>query len=92
MCKEMQVSLVDRVVDKKRIIGKIEGQGGGEAQGVAETPKTYPNGKFQITTKYTKCPKNIPNGCKVCRPNVHKICQYLPSQDTPKIPKFGFFV
>jgi hypothetical protein len=25
---------VDRVVDKKRIIGKMEGRGGGEAQGV----------------------------------------------------------
>jgi hypothetical protein len=33
MCKEMPVIPVDRVVDKKRIIGKMEGQGGGEAQG-----------------------------------------------------------
>jgi hypothetical protein len=30
----MPVIQVDRVVDKKIIIGKIEGQGGGEAQGV----------------------------------------------------------
>jgi hypothetical protein len=29
---------VDRVVDKKRIIGKTEGQGEGEAQGVADPP------------------------------------------------------
>jgi hypothetical protein len=41
MCEEMAVILVDRVVDKKRIIGKMEGQGGGEAQGVTDTIKTY---------------------------------------------------
>jgi hypothetical protein len=34
MCKELTVTSVNRVVDKKIIIGKIEGQGGGEAQGV----------------------------------------------------------
>jgi hypothetical protein len=34
MCKEMPVISVNKVVDKKRIIGKMEGQGGG-AQGVA---------------------------------------------------------
>jgi hypothetical protein len=34
MCKEMPVILINRVVDKSRII-KMEGQGGGEAQGVA---------------------------------------------------------
>jgi hypothetical protein len=28
MCKEMPVILVNRVVDKKRIIGKMESQGG----------------------------------------------------------------
>jgi hypothetical protein len=33
MCKEMPAILVDRVVDKKGIIGKMEGQGGGEAEG-----------------------------------------------------------
>jgi hypothetical protein len=32
MCKEMPVIPVDRVVDKKRIIGKVEGRGGGEAK------------------------------------------------------------
>jgi hypothetical protein len=36
MCKEMPVIPVDRVVDKKRIIRKIEGRVGGEAQGVAD--------------------------------------------------------
>jgi hypothetical protein len=35
----MPVILVNRVVDKKRMIGKMEGQGGGEAQGVADPPK-----------------------------------------------------
>jgi hypothetical protein len=39
MCKKMPVILVNRVVDPKRIIGKMEGQGGGKAQGVAD-PKT----------------------------------------------------
>jgi hypothetical protein len=39
MCKEMPVIPVNRVVGKKRIIGKMEGRGGGgEAQGVADPP------------------------------------------------------
>jgi hypothetical protein len=39
---EMPVIPVDRVVDKKRIIRKMEGQGGeGEAQGAATPPKKY---------------------------------------------------
>jgi hypothetical protein len=38
MCKEMPVILVNKVVDTKRIIGKIKGQGEGEAQGVTTTP------------------------------------------------------
>jgi hypothetical protein len=40
MCKEMLVISVDRVVDKKRIIVKMECQGGGEAQWVADPKKT----------------------------------------------------
>jgi hypothetical protein len=41
MCREMPVNLVNRVVDNKGIIGKIEGRGeGGEAQGVAD-PKNW---------------------------------------------------
>jgi hypothetical protein len=43
MCKDMPVIPVDRVVDKKRIIGKKEGLGGGggggEAHGVADPKK-----------------------------------------------------
>jgi hypothetical protein len=39
MCKELPVIPVDRMVDKKRIIGKMEGRGGGEAQGVADPKK-----------------------------------------------------
>jgi hypothetical protein len=35
----MLVILVNRVVDTKRIIGKMEDQGGGEAQGVADQKK-----------------------------------------------------
>jgi hypothetical protein len=36
MCKEMPAIPVNRVVDKKRIIRKMEGQGGGKAQKVAD--------------------------------------------------------
>jgi hypothetical protein len=32
MCKELLVILVNKVVDPKRIIGKMEGRGGGEAK------------------------------------------------------------
>jgi hypothetical protein len=39
MYKEMPVILVNRVVDKKGIVGKMEGRGGGEAHGVADPPK-----------------------------------------------------
>jgi hypothetical protein len=39
MCKEMPVIPVNRVVDPKRIMGKMEGRGGEEAQGVADPPK-----------------------------------------------------
>jgi hypothetical protein len=38
MCKELLVISVNRVADKKRIIGKMEGRGGGKAQGVADPP------------------------------------------------------
>jgi hypothetical protein len=45
MCEEMPVILVDKVVDPKRTIRKVECWGGGEALGVADTPppqkKTY---------------------------------------------------
>jgi hypothetical protein len=40
MCKEMPVIPVNNLVDPKRIIGtKIEGQGGGEEQGVTDPKK-----------------------------------------------------
>jgi hypothetical protein len=39
MCKEMPVFPVNKVVDPKRKIGKMEGRGGGEAQGVADPQK-----------------------------------------------------
>jgi hypothetical protein len=39
ICKEMPVIPVNRVADKKRIIGKPwSGRGGGEAKGVAAAP------------------------------------------------------
>jgi hypothetical protein len=38
MCKEIPVIPVNRLVDKKRRIEKMEGQGGGEALGV-DDPK-----------------------------------------------------
>jgi hypothetical protein len=37
----MTVNPVNRVVDKKRIIRKMEGQVGGEAQGVDDPKKNY---------------------------------------------------
>jgi hypothetical protein len=42
MCKELPVILVNKVVDLKRICNwkKMEGRGGGEAQGAADPPKT----------------------------------------------------
>jgi hypothetical protein len=39
MCKEMPAIPVHRVVDPKRIIGKMECQGVAEVQGVADPPK-----------------------------------------------------
>jgi hypothetical protein len=45
MCKEMMVILVNRVVDKK----KMEGQGGAEAQGVADK-KSF---------EFVRLPKNV---------------------------------
>jgi hypothetical protein len=36
MCKEMPFIPVERVVDKERKIRKMEGPGGGEAQGAAD--------------------------------------------------------
>jgi hypothetical protein len=40
MCKEMPVIPVNRVVDPKRIIEKMEGRGG-EEQGVADQKKHF---------------------------------------------------
>jgi hypothetical protein len=42
MCKEMPVILISRVVNTKRVIGKLEGRGGGEARGVSD-PKNKVN-------------------------------------------------
>jgi hypothetical protein len=41
MCKEMPVIPVNKKVDPKKNNWKKEGQGGGEAQGVADPPKSY---------------------------------------------------
>jgi hypothetical protein len=46
MCKEMPVIPVNRVVDTKRIIQKMEGRAGAKAQGVAAPPP--PNKKKRI--------------------------------------------
>jgi hypothetical protein len=46
MCKEMPVIPVNRLVDPKRIIGKMEGWGGGEAQGTADPPSPIPPKKI----------------------------------------------
>jgi hypothetical protein len=39
ICKKMPVIPFNRVVDTKRIIRKMEGRGGGEAQGFADPQK-----------------------------------------------------
>jgi hypothetical protein len=39
MCKELPVIPVNKLVNPKRIIRKMVGRGGGEAQGVADPPK-----------------------------------------------------
>jgi hypothetical protein len=39
MCKELQVIPANKVVDPKKELEKMEGQGGGEAQGVADPKK-----------------------------------------------------
>jgi hypothetical protein len=41
MCNEMPAILVKMVVDQKEESEKREGQGGGEAQGVADPPKIH---------------------------------------------------
>jgi hypothetical protein len=46
---------------------------------------------YQITVKYTKKPKNMPDGQKIYRPNGHKIYQHLPSQGRPKFTQIGIF-
>jgi hypothetical protein len=48
MCKEMPVIPVNRVVDKKTKIGKMEGQGQRVAQGVAPPPKKKCRIVFQM--------------------------------------------
>jgi hypothetical protein len=41
MCKEMLVIPVNRVVAREELLGKMEGRGGGEAQGVADQKRCY---------------------------------------------------
>jgi hypothetical protein len=41
MCKEMPVNLVNRVVDTKRIIGKMESRGGGRHKGLLTQKKPF---------------------------------------------------
>jgi hypothetical protein len=42
MCKEMPVISVERVVEKQSIMGKMEGRGGREAQGVSDPKNSDP--------------------------------------------------
>jgi hypothetical protein len=51
----------------------------------------------QMTTNYTKCPKNVPNGRKMHQlainvPNGRKMYQSFPFQGPPKYTKIGIFV
>jgi hypothetical protein len=56
MCKELPVIPFNKVVDPKRIIQKMEGRGGGGAQGVADqknpTKQTKTNGISSNTFLY----------------------------------------
>jgi hypothetical protein len=51
MCNEMLVIPVDWMVDKKIIIRKMEGQGGGEALGVAGPKK---NGSTSLCSLFVR--------------------------------------
>jgi hypothetical protein len=61
MCKELPVILVNKVVDlKKEQSEKMEGQGGGEAQGVAEPKKNKKKLVFgKKTSENFNCSKGI---------------------------------
>jgi hypothetical protein len=54
MCKEMPVIPVNRLVDKIKIIGKNEGRGGGEVQGVADPPPTHTHQKYVFHSFYLR--------------------------------------
>jgi hypothetical protein len=69
MCKEMPVIPVNKAVDQKRIIGKMEGQGGGglpdfswynlpTRRKMYQLPQNIPNGHklYKMSIKWTKCP------------------------------------
>jgi hypothetical protein len=56
MCKDLPVIPVNWLADNKRIIRKMEGQGGGEAQGVADPP---PQKKKKNCFRPKKKPKGV---------------------------------
>jgi hypothetical protein len=89
MCKELPVIPVNMVVDLERIIRKMEGRGGGEAQGVAD-PKNISKGE-KIYQRTTKLPYIIPNGHKVF-PMVIKYNNSLHSKALKNTPRFGCLV
>jgi hypothetical protein len=57
MCEEMPVIPANRAVVPKRRIGKMEDQGGGEAQGVADPKKQTK--KQKMTQKGKKSPNLV---------------------------------
>jgi hypothetical protein len=62
----MPVIPVNKVVDPKRIIGKMEGQGGGEAHGVADQKKLVTESEINEITpgprpnRSTRCRRTCP--------------------------------
>jgi hypothetical protein len=77
MCKEMPVNPVNRVVDPKRIIGKMEGKAGGQAQGVADPPKMLC--QPDKGTKTLEETKNWKLNPKPCSPiNWRKLFSFAP--------------
>jgi hypothetical protein len=67
-CKEMPVIPVNRVVDKEILIRKMEGQQGGEEQGVADRP---PPPKKKVTMILTV----------LCANTYYYVCNYRGSID-----------
>jgi hypothetical protein len=80
----MPVIPVNKVVDPKRIIGKNGGQGGGEAQGVADPKNINPNIWATYVLFKTPPPKNY------CLIQGQKIAQSVVPTSRVKLKKMKY--